>query len=100
MTSTFKVWVSIEEIDEVEEIYEDVGEPWAVGEFPTLQEAEDLRQKLSRYSDATAYRCTGCGAAFHKKDVLTNTFYGTLHCPSCTDTDLQVMPAAALDKGA
>lgn len=98
MPSTFKVWIHIEEIDDDADLCEDVGEPWAVGEFDTLEEAEALRQKLSEYSDDTAYRCGDCGHAFPKGDMLENVLRGTRHCPSCVSEDLRVMPVMALEE--
>jgi hypothetical protein len=47
MTSKFKVWVHIEEIDEEEDLYEDVDLPFSVGEFDTVEEAEKLCEAIS-----------------------------------------------------
>jgi hypothetical protein len=47
MSSVFKVWIHIEEIDEDEDLYEDVDIPYAVGEFNTLEEAEKLRDAIN-----------------------------------------------------
>ena len=43
----YKCWVTIEEIDEEEGTYEDVGEPEAIGEFDTLEEAEEFVAALA-----------------------------------------------------
>ena len=40
--SKFKVWVHIEEINEDEDYYQDVGEPISIGEFENLDDAVDL----------------------------------------------------------
>ena len=40
--SKFKVWVHIEEINEDEDYYQDVGEPISIGEFKNLDYAVDL----------------------------------------------------------
>lgn len=43
----YKVWIHIEEINEDEDYYEDVDEPWSLGEFGTLEEAKKLRSAIS-----------------------------------------------------
>jgi DNA-directed RNA polymerase subunit RPC12/RpoP len=96
MTSTFKVWIHIEEINEDSDVYADVGEPWGVGEFDTLEEAEELREHLTRNSDATAFRCSNCNAAFYKDEALLNVKHMTTHCPDCGSSEVNVMPAKAL----
>jgi len=43
----YKIWLYIEEIDEETDHYEDVMEPESVGgEFDSLEEAKEFRQKL------------------------------------------------------
>lgn len=36
----FKVWISIEEIDEEHDVWENIGEPESLATFDTLEEAE------------------------------------------------------------
>jgi len=43
---TYKVWTTIEEIDESIDYYEDIGEPVSVMEFNTLEEAEKFQKTL------------------------------------------------------
>jgi len=38
----YKVWIHVEEIDEEEDTYEDVGLPEELGVFSTLEEAEQF----------------------------------------------------------
>ncbi len=53
--SKFKVWVHIEEINEDEGYYQDVGEPISIGEFKNLDYAVDLVEAVQydiRYGEA------------------------------------------------
>ena len=50
MSKVYKVWVHVEEIDEDEGHYEDVGIPESIGEFETQEEATALQQQLVRAS--------------------------------------------------
>ena len=43
---TYKVWATIEEIDESIDYYEDIGEPVSVMEFNTLEMAEKFQKVL------------------------------------------------------
>ena len=42
----YKVWTTIEEIDESIDYYEDIGEPMSVMEFNTLEDAEKFQKTL------------------------------------------------------
>ena len=42
MSKEYKVWAHIELTDEDNDIYEDVGEPESLGQFDTLEEAEEF----------------------------------------------------------
>lgn len=43
---TYKVWLSIEEIDEENDHFENVSEPMDCGEFDTLEEAFDRQNEI------------------------------------------------------
>jgi len=48
---SYKVWVSVEEIDEDNDRYEDVGLPDSLGEFSGLDEADEfVRMLLCAYN--------------------------------------------------
>lgn len=53
--SKFKVWVHVEEINEDEDYYQDVGEPISIGEFDDYWEARfamgDLLSGFRTYKD-------------------------------------------------
>jgi len=44
--SKFKIWIHIEEINEEENSYQDVGEPISIGEFNSLRFALDMRDTI------------------------------------------------------
>ncbi len=44
----YKLWTYIEEIDEGENHYEDIGEPLSIGTFKKREEAEDFREDLHK----------------------------------------------------
>jgi hypothetical protein len=46
MAKYYKVWAYLEEIDESENHYEDIGSPLSIGEFKTPEEAETFREML------------------------------------------------------
>ena len=47
----YKVWIAIEEINEEEDFYEDVGMPESLGEFDTLEEAKEFVEVLDRQGE-------------------------------------------------
>ena len=46
MPSVFKVWIHIEEIDEEEDLYKDMGEPTSLAEFEFYPNAVEFADKL------------------------------------------------------
>lgn len=38
----YKVWISIEEIDEENDVWKNIGEPDSLGTFDNLEEAQDF----------------------------------------------------------
>lgn len=52
----YKVWIHVEEIDEDHDHYEDVREPYPVGEFNSLEEAEELADQLETYVGSESHQ--------------------------------------------
>ena len=58
---TYKVWISVEEIDEDNDHYEDVGLPDSLGEFPNFLEAANFVEGLVvMYNPETAVTSDYC----------------------------------------
>ena len=53
MSSKFKVWIHVEEIDEAKGIYQECGIPFDMGQFDNEDEAWDYAGELSRSMDDT-----------------------------------------------
>jgi GTP1/Obg family GTP-binding protein len=52
----FKIWATIELVDDEEDIYEDQGAPAELGIFDTLEEAEAEMERLLQATDSAADR--------------------------------------------
>lgn len=48
MPTKYKVWIEIEQIDEDEDIYENIGEPQDIATFDSFEEAEAYVSEVFR----------------------------------------------------